>query len=194
MTHACVWAVLSLFPPCEDMGGGHLQAGKRALSRSWPCGPCRGPSSLHNGEKINLFQLPSWRCPNMATPRQQIRPPTQAKMTFLVFTHTTGRHRSDSTQGCFARPQLRTWAAYQTAWAPHTQSQFIPTIDVKADLMFLISTMEKQMGGGRSAVFNTNLDTSPKLGVRWPSNGGANLTRAHEHVESQDCQGIKQPR
>ena len=132
-------------------------------------------------ENKPLFQLPSWWCPNMAAPRQQIRPPTQAKTTFLMFTHTTGRHRSDSTQGSFARPQLRTRATYHIVWAPHTQSQFILTTDVKAGLMFLISTMEKQMGGGRSAVFNTNLDTSPKRGVRWPSNGGANLMTAHEH-------------
>lgn len=71
-------------------------------------------------ENKALFQLPSRRSLNMAAPRQQIQPPTQAKMAFLMFTHTTGRHSSDSTLGSLAMPQLRTRATYQRAWAPHT--------------------------------------------------------------------------
>ena len=63
----------------------------------------------------------------------------------------------------------------------YTLSQSILATDVKAGLMFLVSTMEKQTAEGSSAVFKTNLDTIPNLGGRWPSNGGANLMIAHEH-------------
>ena len=51
----------------------------RGLSRSWPCGPCCGPSSLQNSEKIKLcFSYPAdgvsiWQPPdNKYSP--QLRP------------------------------------------------------------------------------------------------------------------------
>ena len=109
------------FCPGGDIGSVALSAGKQA-----PAGP--GSASALSlvfqapewWENKALFQLPSRRSLNMAAPRQQIQPPTQAKMAFLMFTHTTGRHSSDSTLGSLAMPQLRTRATYQRAWAPHT--------------------------------------------------------------------------
>lgn len=80
---------LSLFPSWENTGrGGCLQAGKRTLSRSRPCGPCRGPSRLQNGEKTKLcFSYPAdgvsiWQPPdNKYNPQLKPKWPSSCSLT-----------------------------------------------------------------------------------------------------------------
>ena len=152
----------------------------RGLSRSWPCGPCCGPSSLQNSEKKKLcFNYPAdgvsiWQPPdNKYNP--QLRPKWLSSCSL-----TQLEDSSDSTQSSSAMPQLRPWATHQVVWAPHTH--YLSSSSQQMWKQVWCSSYQQWRNRRQKAeVWSLTLDTIPKLGVRWPSDGVANLTTAHEH-------------
>lgn len=124
----------------------------RIPSRSRPCGSAVDlPGSRMVRKQSSVSAGPSRRCLNMAAPRQQIQPPTQAKMAFLMFTHTTGRHSRT--------PHWALWQCHSLEHELRTRERepHIHRLSSSSQQMWkqawcsLISTMEKQMAEGSSA-------------------------------------------